>query len=728
MAQQATQKPTVVFNKGLITERGELTFPEGASVDELNMSLERDGSRRRRLGLEYESGFQLGPTHTQGSITSTHIWENAGGVAGLTFIVVQNANILHFYQETEGSLSGNKKSFTVNLSTYNRPVGFGASSAKVETTVLEGILVVASSEINTIKITYDDDTDSISTEELQFRIRDFEFQGDTDDYQEPLELSEEIIDDPLTTVLAISQNPKRAYDSKNSGWVGEKGSAAYGEYIDAESALPPLSLPWYSGKDADGNFDVAEYNKVFSGTSLIANGSYILDLYEQDREAVSGVAGLNYTETSRFKTVATFAGRVFYSGMSNKYSNKVFFSRILFQTERLGDCYQINDPTSEDFSDLLDTDGGVIDVQGAYNIRRLQVLGPYLIVFAENGVWTINGVDNVFRATEYAVNKITEVGLAYDGSFVSAQGRPYWWSDSGIHTLVSGESGELVEQNLSLSTIQTFWGEIDADKRAQVVGVYDEFNQRVAWLYPDDGETTDYKKNNILFFDEPLAAFYPWKVTDASSSQYILDPIYVKGKLTSQVQFDVIDSNGDSVVDSNGDQVVVTRDTREYSSSQLTFLVRDTTGQLTFAEFTNTEFLDWGSADYTSFAESGYNFLGDLALRKNLIYATIHMSVTEEGVTGNDVDGYNYIRPSSCLVSSYWDFKTTVSDNKQQAYRLKKLGVPESAGAFDYPFTVTTSRLRIRGRGRSMRMRFESEQGKDFHLLGFDVIAGRNRR
>jgi len=75
MAQQATQKPTVVFNKGLITERGELTFPEGASVDELNMSLERDGSRRRRLGLEYESGFQLGPTHTQGSITSTHLGE-----------------------------------------------------------------------------------------------------------------------------------------------------------------------------------------------------------------------------------------------------------------------------------------------------------------------------------------------------------------------------------------------------------------------------------------------------------------------------------------------------------------------------------------------------------------------------------------------------------------------------------------------------------------------------
>src|SRR6056297_2188440 len=714
MAQQALQKPTVVFNKGLITERGELTFPEGASVDELNMSLERDGSRRRRLGLEYESGFQLGPSHTEGSNTSAHVWENVGGVSGLTFTVIQNAGTLHFYQESSGALSNNKKTFTVDLTAYARPSGFGASSAKVQTATIEGILIVASSEINTIKITYDDSTDTVSVEEVEFKIRDFEFQGPVDDYQE---------DSASATVSA-----GREYDTKNAGWKGTKGAAALSAYISSQSAYPPLSLPWYSGKNADGNFSVAEYLKIFSGTSLIAVGSYILDLYNQDREAASGVAGLDYTETSRFKTVATYAGRVFYSGMANKYSNKVFFSRLLFQTERLGDCFQINDPTSEDFSDLLDTDGGVIDVQGAYNIQRLQVLGPFLIVFAENGVWTINGVDNVFRATEYAVNKITEVGLAYEGSFVSAQGRPYWWSDSGIHTLVSGENGELVEQNLSISTIQTFWGEINADKKAQVTGVYDEFNQRVSWLYPDDSETTDYKKNNILFFDEQLAAFYPWRVSDATAEQYMLEPIYVKGKLTGQVSFDVIDSEGNLVVDSNGDQVVVSRDARSYTSSQLTFLVRDTTGQLTFAVFTDIGFLDWGSANYTSFAESGYNFLGDLALRKNLIYATIHMSVTEEGVTGNDSVGYEYIRPSSCLVSSYWDFKTTVSDTKQQAYRLKKLGIPESAGAFDYPFTVTTSRLRIRGRGRSMRMRFESEQGKDFHLLGYDIIAGKNPR
>lgn len=714
MAQQATQKPVVVFNKGLITERGELTFPEGASVDELNMSLERSGSRRRRLGLAYESNYELGPSHVEGSVTSTHIWENAGGVTGLTFIVVQNAGTLHFYQESSGALSANKKSFTVNLTSYGRPTGFGASTAVVDTTVIEGILVVSSKEINTFKVTYDDSADSISVEEVEFRIRDFEFQGDTQDYQE---------NSASSTVSA-----EREYDTKNTGWVGDKGDAALTSFISSESAYPSLNLPWYSGKDSNGNFSVSEWKKIFSGTSLIANGHFVLNLYNQDRETASGVVGLDYIETSRFKTVATYAGRVFYSGMSNKYSNKVFFSRLFFQTDRIGDCFQINDPTSENFSDLLDTDGGVIDVPGAYNIQKLQVLGPFLIVFAENGVWTINGVDNVFRATEYAVNKITEVGLAYEGSFVSAQGRPYWWSDSGIHTLTASSDGGLQEQNISINTIQTFWGEIDAAKKAQVKATYDEFNQRVVWMYPDDTETTDNKLNNFLFFDEALTAFYPWRVSDADASQYLLEPIYVKGKLTGQIEFDVIDSDGNLVQDSSGNQVVVTRDARDYTSSQLTFLVRDTTGQLTFANFTDTNFLDWGSADYDSYAEAGYDFLGDLTRKKNVIYVTIHMEVTEEGVTGDDTSGYEFIRPSSCLVSSFWDFKRTASDNAQQAYRLKKLPVPSGAGAFDYPFTVTASRLRIRGRGRSMRLRFESETGKDFHLLGFDVIAGINRR
>jgi hypothetical protein len=103
--------------------------------------------------------------------------------------------------------------------------------------------------------------------------------------------------------------------------------------------------------------------------------------------------------------------------------------------------------------------------------------------------------------------------------------------------------------------------------------------------------------------------------------------------------------------------------------------------------------------------------------------------LTEEGFTGTEEDGYEAIRPSSLFVSSAWDFNDTFGAS-QQAYRLKFPVVvdPSNLDVFDYPESVITSRLKVRGTGRSVRIRYESEEGKDFLLLGWGVIYGRNPR
>jgi hypothetical protein len=105
------------------------------------------------------------------------------------------------------------------------------------------------------------------------------------------------------------------------------------------------------------------------------------------------------------------------------------------------------------------------------------------------------------------------------------------------------------------------------------------------------------------------------------------------------------------------------------------------------------------------------------------------MRVTEEGWVSTE-SGYEPIRPSSLLVSAYWDFSTTASSVAQQAYRYKQTPVvnPGDLTQFGYPDTVISSRLKLRGRGRSARLRFESEQGKDFVLLGYGVINAVNQR
>lgn len=711
MAQSISQKPTVLFNKGLITEAGELTFPEGASVDELNMSLERDGSRRRRLGLQYEESYQTAGTAAEGIHSSVHLWENAGSQPQLTFIVVQLGKRLHFYEDGD-TISANKKSFTLNLNNFLRPTGASAEEAMVQVTSVRGKLIVASPEIDTLKVDYDPDTDTISSERIEFRVRDLEWQGDVSEYSEN----------------ETTPSNARLYDTLNTGWKGTKGDAALTTFISSKSAHPALTLPWYSGKNTVGDFAVNFWDKAYAGTSLIANGSFTYDLYNIDRSS-NQAGATDYVEATRFSAVVSYAGRAFYSGMGNKNTSNIYFSKLVQQDSDLGECLQVNDPTSEVISDLLDTDGGFINIPDAYNIRRLHVLGSQLIVFAENGVWAVKGVDGVFTPTAYSVMKIADNGLTYEGSFVAQEGgRPYWWSNSGIHTLgVSPEQQTLTEVNVSLTTIQTFYSTISPNSRSQVTSVYDALNTRVGWFYPSNDETVDFKRNKVLWLDEALSAFYPWEISDANEGEYFLHPIYTKGARQTSIDYNVVDSAGDQVVDSVGNEVIVTRSGRDYSSSTIRALVRRPNGKVTFAEFTDSSFVDFGTADYTSFAEGGYNFLGDLSRDKKVIYLTPYFRVTEEGLEGGG-DSYDFIRPSSCLVSTYWDFRTTPSQTPQEAYRLKALPVAAATGTLSYPYTVTSSRLRLRGGGKSLQLRFESSEGKDFHLLGYDTIAGANRR
>jgi hypothetical protein len=52
-------------------------------------------------------------------------------------------------------------------------------------------------------------------------------------------------------------------------------------------------------------------------------------------------------------------------------------------------------------------------------------------------------------------------------------------------------------------------------------------------------------------------------------------------------------------------------------------IIRDGgTNKMTMGSFTEDNFLDWGTTNYSSFAEAGYDFMGDLLLRKNAPYVT----------------------------------------------------------------------------------------------------------
>jgi hypothetical protein len=723
MPQRISQKVVNTFVKGLITEAGELTFPEDASVDELNCLLQRDGSRRRRLSVELEtdsvdSSFDVATTF----VFHTGVWKNVAGQAGFDLLVVQNGSTLSFYDTATEPYSAGVKAFSVNLSTFEQAGSDGAGTAYVELASINGDLVVVSQAINPFYIRYTPSTDTIATTQITIRIRDFEWQGDTNTY--------------FTGLATGSTTNARKYDTANAGWTGTKGSAALSTYLAAKSAYPPLTLAWYAGKDSDGDFSVTEWDNIFSGSSLTGNGHFILDMFNKDRSTASGIAGITTEiESSRFQSVAAFSGRVFYAGLTSaKNGGRIFFSRQLDSINEAGNCFQQNDPTSEDFSDLLDTDGGVIVLPEAMNIQKLYVVGSSLYVFAENGVWRISGVDNVFRATEYSVQKVTSTGMQNARTFVDVEGIPLWWSKHGIHTVtIDSVSGNAADQNLTIPTIQEFFDQIDGNAKDNCKGVYDAINKRVLWFYPKNGETVVNKKNRVLTLDISLQAFYPWEIADeASSTSYIVGAEYYSGFGSDIIDVDVILSNADDVVLANGDDVIISRLSQIALANSATILMvrNGDTGKMTMALFKGTDFLDWNTADYSSYAEAGYDFMGDLVLKKTGPYVVVYMRPTEEGWTGTELAGYDPIRESSMFVAAYWDFRRSSSSSPQQAYRLKYVPVvnTNNLSVWDYPEEVITTRLKLRGYGRSMRLRFESETGKDFVLLGYGVLQGVNQR
>jgi hypothetical protein len=717
MPQSLTQKVVNTFVKGLITEAGELTFPADASVDELNCDLRRDGSRRRRLAAKIEDSNTLS-SFTVSTSTRFHTgsWENVGGQSGLEFLVLQVGSTLRFYNKSNLPYSSHEIAQTVNLSSYEVAGGVGAANANCQFASINGALVVSSPAINSIYIQRDNTTGTLTTTQISFRIRDFEWLGDKSTY--------------TTEVSTAAASTARKYDTANAGWSGTKGSAALATY----GAYPPLTLPWYAGKDSSGNFSKTEWQNIFSGTSLIGNGTYILDFFNKDRSAASGIAGITTDiENSRFKSVESFAGRIFYAGLeSAKNSGVILFSRQIESLSELGECFQVNDPTSEDISDLLPTDGGVVRIPDAVNIKYLYAFGATLFIFADNGVWSINGVDNVFRATEYSLRRVSYTGMLSAESFAEAEGVPFWWSKTGIHTLQFDEvSGNPTEQNISLPTIQTFWDNIGSNSRSLVQATYDRLNKKIYWAYPNATETNANKLNNFLILDIPLGAFYPWKVSDeTSSTDYIMGLAVYSGYGSDELVLDVVLPTGDDVVQGSDDIVSTQLSDFATGDPSIVLLIREgATGKLTMGAFSGGSYLDWTTANYSSFAEAGYDFLGDLLLEKTAPYIIVYSRVTEEGWT-NTGSGYEPIHPSSIFVSAYWDFSTTPSSAAQQAYRYKTTPIvnPADLNDFGYPDTVITTRLKVRGSGRSMRMRFESEQGKDFVLLGYGVLGGRNTR
>ena len=154
------------FVKGLITEASALTFPENASIDEQNFVLNRDGSRSRRLGLDYEPLYALtstgfSETQIKEGKQSFHRWDTPSGDESYSIGVIRIVNKLWFVDLLTANPSDNLLNGEAALTIT------GLNNSDIETAVINNDLIIVSKDLDLpIKLSYDVATDTVSQEEI----------------------------------------------------------------------------------------------------------------------------------------------------------------------------------------------------------------------------------------------------------------------------------------------------------------------------------------------------------------------------------------------------------------------------------------------------------------------------------------------------------------------------------------------------------------------------------
>ena len=777
----ARQTQVLEFNSfvgGLITEASPLTFPENAALHVNNFNLSKDGSLSRRLGMDFESDYEVIDSGESKSpsgevAVSTFTWENAGGDPSNSVIVVQVGTSVKFFDTNDTSLSkGLIHSYEVDSTD---------SDVVYSVAVVDGVLVLATGTPELVKFTYSNGV----IEEETFRLKTRDLFGVQDMYQgRDLRSAENLSIRPQDYYTGDSVTEQHIYNLRNSTfavhrlWGGKNGSFCDNLLLDPIKIYAQYSLneiPSNSDSVVSALFADTEeesdrlverfFPEVLKrspiGNTAAPSGYFVIDVLDRGTSRLQQVARLaktvypsvayQYKVTSLplDKTpggttlVSEFAGRMWYGGFSGdvidpdkhspKLSSYLFYSQLVSSTADLSACHQLGDPTSKESPDLVDTDGGYIRLDGAYGLKKLLNIGSALICVATNGVWAVlGGSDYGFTATDNQIIKISEHGCVGSNSVVLADSSAFYWGDDGIYQVGRNEVGDLAATNITSSTIQKHYNEIAHLDKTYVQGSYDSFERKIRWLYGN--RVGDVDDSTELILDLALGAFYLSTVTGvASGKPNVVAALTVPPFKVGQVVSDIV--YGDELVFHEDDQVTVEtsatvngiRETMYVSITE-----SEPTIKYTFSQYKDTDFIDWktldgAGVDTPAVLITGYDGGGDYQRYKQDPYITFHFIKTEDGFYEDEEGDIYPTHESSCKVQAQWEWANSTTSGRWgrefQAYRHKRHYIPESTSdGFDNGFHVVSSKNKLRGKGKVLSLQIKTEPGKDCKLLGWSRL------
>lgn len=755
------------FVAGIITEASPLNFPNNASLDEQNFVLRRDGTRRRRLGVDFEEGYtevvtSVKAVDSQEVAIETYKWDNVGGDSKLTFIVIQVGNEIKVFDTNAAAISTGL--------VYTKVFSQAPTDLSFSYTNVDGMLVIAygGSQVGVLKY----NNGSFSYSEYGLLIRDLfgvedivggvDLRSGGDITTRPASLTQEhtynlrnqtwadprkVIRDEATRDLILE------FRNKVGRFPSNADVTTYSLYPDSNDEDDRLT-DRFNWKDVAQN-PVGTYeapkgyfiiNALNRGVSRLQQAIKLSERYSQLQYPITD---LPKDTTPGGPTIAVeYAGRVFYGGFSGEVvdgdkhspnlSSYILFSKLVEDPTDITACYQEGDPTSKEEPDLLDTDGGFIRIDGAYGIQRMINVSNALLILASNGVWMLQGgSDYGFKATNYLVSKISNYGCISPGTAVQVDKNVMFWSGDGIYVVSQNQFGDYVADNITQSTIQTLYDGIDNVDKLYTKASYDLYERKVYWTYRNRINGVGSVKQ--LVFDTLLGAFYPFDFKQVGGLKYPMlmsglnVPPYRLGEQDSTVTVDGVDVEVDG-------ELVTTTSTIEQSVNNetiyLTLTGTSPTIKYTFSLLRDTQFKDWRGVDgvgvdANAYLLTGWLSGGDNQRDKQVPYITFHFNKTEDGFT-KGIDGDWYVQnPSGCLVSSQWDWANHPNSGKWskkfQAYRFRRHYIPSSLGdGFDNGFSTVTTKNKLRGNGKVLSLLIETEPNKDCFLLGWSMVMSAN--
>jgi len=761
MVKPVTKAEINSFVKGIITETSPLNTPADASRDEENYELNKNGSRDRRLGLDVELDYVIrdsGLTQSEflTASSSSFKWLNAGNIATNEFSVIQFGNKIHIFDVAKSNISRDGFIGTVTLSGVSLDSNITFAS-------IDGYLIVATGNDKIGIISYEGSVLSLTYDSLLVR---------------------DLWGLPGNDINDINKRPSvrtdaHIYNLFNQGWgVPRKNSSGtltdpisvflseYGVYpSNIEVVYTGLQFTPVTGGSPYERLYPSLYSEQLGLDNQAAKGYFIIDALKRGTsrktefdsnktkfpQLTQTIISLPIDTTNGGCSLVTdFAGRVFYSGFKGDLidgdsnspilSSYILFSQLVKNKTSIIKCYQDGDPTTRENSAVIDTDGGFIRVSGAKQIYGMVTLASSLFIFADNGVWSLQGgSDYGFTATNYSIKKISAFGCFNNKSIITVNDQVYFWGPEGIFLLARNQYGDWLVNNISEKTIQTLYDNIEDSDKRNCVGVYDQFDKKIRWMYNQDTDRSNFNEVVELVIDISIGSFsktrfYPLSSNTPDIIGYIQTASFLSGVASSSIVV------GINTVVVNGDSVIVSAIQRTSGIQSIKYIVL--TGMVsthvgfTFAQYMDTTFTDWVTlngvgVDAKAFVLTGQTTASDSSIAKQTPYLVVHMLRTEDGV--EDIGGELIpTRQSSCLVRSQWDWANSINSKKWsnpfQVYRYKRpYFITDINDPFDNGFETVVTKNKLRGRGKALSLHFETEPKKDCRILGWNLsITGNN--